>query len=240
MKSVDRIAAILGCFSPESPELALPELARKMGLGKATVYRYATALHQAGLLRWDEERQVYGVGPEPLRLTSVLIRSFSIEQVSAPFLRRLTEALDLTSTLAVWFDGTPVVVACDSGTSRTVRQEIALGTRLAHGNAAGLVLLAFGPSGRLPAEPPYGLEQVVEQRIAIATNIRDGLRAISVPVFQGDVAIAALSVLGPVPILPEDPDSDQAKVLKGIGRELSRSVGGHEYGTEAEAGAGDG
>jgi IclR family transcriptional regulator, KDG regulon repressor len=229
MKSVHRIAAILGCFSPDSPELALPELARKMGLGKATVYRYATAMHQSGLLRWDDQRQVYGVGPEPLRLTSVLIRSFSIEQVSAPFLRRLTEMLDLTTTLAVWFDDSPVIVACDSGTSRPVRQDLALGTRLGRGNAAGLVLQAFGPRSSLPAEMPYDLEQVRKDRIAIVTNVADGLRAISVPIFQGDVAIAALSVLGPVPILPGEVDSEQVKVLQDVGRELSRSVGGHEY-----------
>jgi DNA-binding IclR family transcriptional regulator len=233
MKSVDRIAAILKCFSPDTPELTLPELSRLMGLGKATVYRYATALHQAGLLKWDEERKVYGVGPEPMRLASVLVRSFSIEHAAAPYLRRLTESLDLTSTLAVWFDGGAVVVACDSGTSRIVRQDLALGTRMQRGHAAGLILQAFGPPSRQPPDTPHDLDAVRRAGIAINTNLPDGLRALSAPVIQGDMAIAALSILGPLPILPDDPDSQQARVLKDTARELSVSVGGHTSATEA-------
>jgi DNA-binding IclR family transcriptional regulator len=221
MKSVDRVGALLACFSTDTPELALPELAQQMGLGKATVYRYATALHQAGLLRWDEERQVYGVGPEPLRLTSVLIRSFSVEQLSAPFMRRLGETLDLTTTLAVWFDGTPVIVACFSATSRDVRQEIALGTRLAHEHAAGLVLRTFGTPSRRKGKVAAELESVRKAGMAIVTNERDGIRAISAPVFRDDLAVGALSVLGPIPILPESTDSEHARALLATCKEIT-------------------
>jgi DNA-binding IclR family transcriptional regulator len=226
MQSVGRIAAILRCFSPDNAEMSLSELARRMGLGKATAYRYATALQEAEILKWDEERKVYGIGSEPLRLASILIRSFSVENAAAPFLRRITASLDLTSTLAVWLDATPVVVACDAATTRIVRQEIALGTRVQPGHAAGLVLQAFGPPARMSQVPPRELAVVRETGVAINTNIGDGLRAISVPVIQNDIAIAALSVLGPLPILPDSTESDQVRLLSETAQELSRSIGG--------------
>jgi len=224
MKSVGRMGEILGCFTPARPELSLPQLSRALELSKATVHRYASALHQVGLLAYDDERAVYRVGPEALRLASVLLRSFSLPEVAAPVMRRLTQELDQTTTLSVWFDGAPMVVWCESGTRRDVRQVIAVGTRLPLHSSAGRVLLAFGH------EPAVGDEHdaVRAGRIAVSTNLADGMRGISAPIFLGGGDVAALAVIGPAPIVPDERDSPAALAVLRSADEITDSIGGRD------------
>jgi DNA-binding IclR family transcriptional regulator len=224
MKSVGRMGEILGCFTPSQPELTLPQLSQAIGLSKATVHRYVSALHQVGLLAYDEARAVYGVGPEALRLASVLLRSFSLQEVAAPVMRRLTQELDQTTTLSVWFDDAPMVIWCESGTQRDVRQVIAVGTRLPLHSSAGRVLLAFA---RQPA-PGDGLDAVRHAGVAVSTNLVDGMRGVSAPIFLGGGDVAALAVIGPVPIVPEDADSVVARALLRSTDEITHLIGGRD------------
>jgi IclR family pca regulon transcriptional regulator len=218
---------ILRCFTASTPELSMPELSRALGLSKATVHRYVSALHQVGLLAYDEARSVYGIGPETLRLASVLLRSFSLQEVSGPAMRRLTQELDQTTTLSVWFDGAPVVVWCEAGTRRDVRQVIAAGTRLPLHSSAGQVLLAFGTHVG-PVDGGRDLEQVRADGVAVSTNLVDGMRGVSAPIFLGDGGVAALAVIGPAPILPDETDSVVARSLLRTADDITHLIGGRD------------
>jgi DNA-binding IclR family transcriptional regulator len=228
MKSVGRMGEILRCFTATTPELSLPELSRLLGLSKATVHRYASALNQVGLLSYDEQRYVYGIGPEALRLATVLLRSFTVQEAAAPLMRRLTRELDQTTTLSVWYDGAPVVVWCESGTGRDVRQVIAVGTRLPEHSSAGLVFLAFGRGAGAADGGSHDLEAVRRHGIAVSTNLVDGMRAVGAPIFRGQEAVAALAVIGPQPIVPEEPDSVVARSLLRTADEITRLIGGRD------------
>ena len=236
MKTIGRMGDILRCFTPSTSELSLPELSRELGLSRATVHRYVSALSRIGLLSYDDVRAVYGVGPEMLRLASILLRSFSLQEVAAPAMRRLTQDLDQTTTLSVWYEGAPVVVWCEAGTRRDVRQVIAVGTRLAPHSSAGLVLRAFDArSGR--GERDRELERVRADGVAVSTNVVDGMRGVSAPIYLGDGGVAALAVIGPVPILSEEPDSPVARSLLRTTDEITNLIGGRDV---ARAGAASG
>jgi DNA-binding IclR family transcriptional regulator len=197
-------------------------------LSKATVHRYVSALRQVGLLAYDESRSIYAIGPETLRLASVLLRSFSVQEIAAPGMRRLTQELDQTTTLSVWFDGAPVVVWCEAGTRRDVRQVIAVGTSLPLHSSAGQVLLAFGAQAGRPVDGGHDLERVRAHGVAVSTNLVDGMRGVSAPIFLSGGGVAALAVIGPAPIVPEESDSVVARSLLRTAEEITHLIGGRD------------
>ena len=71
IQSVERAARMLGLFTAEEPRLTLAELTQRMGMSKATVHRYATALRNAGLLR--AAAGAYTLGPRVVELATAAL-----------------------------------------------------------------------------------------------------------------------------------------------------------------------
>jgi len=105
-----------------------------------------------------------------------------------------------------------------------VRIVVRTGARLPRRESAqGKVFLAFGPdAGELrPAER----RQIEETRIAVNSQLVEGIRAIATPVFQGDEVTAAMALVGTIVSLPDDPRSDAAHRLRAAADALSAQLG---------------
>ena len=137
------------CSRSSEPQLTLGDLTTRMGMSKATVHRYATALRNAGLLRLTGG--FYTLGPRVVELASAALAGLGVMKVAGPYLERLVSQTGQTAVLSVWDGEAPVVVRVDDNTSELVRIIVATGSRLPMDSAQGQVFRAFmEPAGGDP------------------------------------------------------------------------------------------
>jgi DNA-binding IclR family transcriptional regulator len=190
IQSVERAARMLGLFTVDEPQLMLSDLTARMGMSKATVHRYATALRNAGLLRFTGG--YYTLGPRVVELASAALAGLSVMKVAGPYLERLVAETGETAVLSVWDGEAPVVVRVDDNSSRLVRIVVATGSRLPRDSAQGQVFRAFMEPG--VSDP--GLNGIRETRVAHYAAVVEGIGALAAPVFQGEEIAATIALVG--------------------------------------------
>jgi DNA-binding IclR family transcriptional regulator len=222
-QSVERAVRLLGFFSPEEPELTLADLTRRLGTSRATTHRYTLALRRVGLLRFEPGAGVYSLGPRVVELAATALAGLRIIKVAGPHMERLVAELNETVVLSIFDGESPVVVRVDDNTDRIVRILVRTGSRLPATSAQGKVFLAFAQDGE--GLEPSELELIRSTRVAINSQVVDGIRAIATPVFQDREVAAAMAVVGTIASLPEDPESTLAARLRDTAEQLSAELG---------------
>jgi DNA-binding IclR family transcriptional regulator len=223
-QSVERAVRLLGLFSAEEPELTLAQLTGRLGTSKATTHRYTLALRGVGLLRFDPGAGVFSLGPRIVELAATALAGLRIIKVAGPTMERLVSDVNETVVLSIWDGESPVVVRVEDNTDRLVRIIVRTGARLPRGTSAqGKIFLAFGTTA--DELPPHERAAVLEHRVAINSQVVDGIRAIATPIFQGDELTAAMAVVGTIASLPDEPDSPIAKRLRAAAEGLSAELG---------------
>jgi IclR family pca regulon transcriptional regulator len=219
IQSVERAARMLGLFTVDEPQLTLGELTARMGMSKATVHRYATALRNAGLLR--QMGGVYTLGPRVVELASAALAGLAVVTVAGPYLERLVAETGETAVLSVWDGEAPVVVRVDANTSRLVRIMVTTGSRLPLDSAQGKVFRAFMPA--VDGDPE--LDRVRDLRVAHYGAVVEGIGAVAAPVFQGPEIVATLALVGTAASIDPDPEAPLARALRDAAEALSTELG---------------
>jgi DNA-binding IclR family transcriptional regulator len=217
IQSVERAARMLGLFTVDEPQLMLSDLTNRMGMSKATVHRYATALRNAGLLRFTGG--YYTLGPRVVELASAALAGLAVMKVAGPYLERLVAKTDETAVLSVWDGEAPVVVRVDANTSRLVRIVVTTGSRLPPDSAQGQIFRAF-------MEPPAthpDLDRVREERLAHYAAVVEGIAALAAPVFQGEEIIATIALVGTTSSI--EAGGEMAALLRDAAENLSTELG---------------
>src|SRR5436305_8665157 len=145
-QSLDRGLAILSSFHSDRPVIGISELSRGLDLSRSTAHRYVATLAKLGYLQQDPASRRYRLGPKVLDLGFSAINSMDLREVSAPYLRQLSDETGFTVNLAI-LDGTDVVYIERCRTAGPAQREIDLnlhvGSRLpAYCTSMGKVLLA--------------------------------------------------------------------------------------------------
>jgi DNA-binding IclR family transcriptional regulator len=201
-QSVERAARILSFFTPAEPELALAQITSRLSTTKPTAHRYAMALREVGLLRYDPRRAVYTLGPRVVELAAAALSGLRVVEIAAAHLRRLVAEVNETAVLSVWDGDAPVVVHVEDNTTRLVRIVVRTGTRLPPGSAQGRVFAAFGYSEyRLPRAER---EAIVRTRVAVNSAVIEGIRSVATPLFQERELVATIAIVGTSAAIPED------------------------------------
>ena len=223
-QSVERAVRLLGFFSPEEAELTLAQLTERLGTSKATTHRYTLALRRVGLLRFDGGAGLYSLGPRIVELAATALAGLRIVRIAGPTMERLVAELNETVVLSIWDGEQPTVVRVDDNTDRLVRIVVRTGARLPRVESAqGKIFLAFGPNAveLLPEE----LRSINHTRIAVNSQVVEGIRAIATPIFQGEEVTAAMALVGTISSLPHDPESPMAVRLRAAAEGLSAELG---------------
>jgi DNA-binding IclR family transcriptional regulator len=219
--AVDRALSVLNCYRGDDTTLALSELAVRTGLYKSTLLRLIASLEHACLVRRHADGR-YGLGPGLARLNAVYVRSFSLESIVMPVLRRLVAATRESAAYHIrQGDRRLCLFRVDS--PQPVRDNIRAGDLLPlERGAGGRVLMAF--SGSRGAR----YAQIRREGFLVAVGDRvPELAGISAPVFDVDAQIAgAVTLTMPTPRLDR---KDVAPVLAAA-RELTTALGGHPPG----------
>ncbi len=243
-RSARRAVALLKAFASGGPR-SLTELARRVRLNKATVFRLLTALEGEGLLTREAESGAYRLGSEAIALGWQAIRSNDLVRTVHPELETLARRTRDTATLEI-LAGRQVLILDEVTAGRRVEIDSSVGSRWpAHATSTGKVLLAHlaaadlrralaRPLRRFTDHTVTGRRTLAHQlaearRLGFAEAVEEleaGFVAVAAPVFRHDGSVvAAISVGGPTARIPPDRLPDlAARVVRHAAR-ASRALG---------------
>lgn len=145
-----KISQILDCFTPDSPEPTLQQLARQTGLPSSTCQRLVQNLVHEGYLDRDGDR--YRIGIRLVRWASTGTTGMDIVQLTKPILRNLRDETGETACLYVR-DGAFRTIVAVAETRHVVMRPFAVGMVMPiHAGAPGKIFLAYDPEARASLE----------------------------------------------------------------------------------------
>jgi DNA-binding IclR family transcriptional regulator len=238
LQVVARVAAVLRLFSPTQPSISLSDASGGLGMQKSTAHRYLSSLENHGFLnRVDGAR--YALGPLITQLGALTTSRWQVMDAAASIMKDLAATTRQTVVLSVWGGMGPVVVRVTEDDTQIVHVSVRVGITLPFESAQGKVFLAHLTDRRinetlsatLPAPRVATLREklaeVREQGICVDEQVVAGVRALAVPIFDGDGRIAAgMAVVGTSNAVPADVDSGIALGLIEAGKRLSLRLRG--------------
>ena len=159
--ALERGLMLLGQFSRQTPSLTAPELARRLDLPRATVFRLLNTLESLGFVQRTEGGRGFRLGLAVLRLGFEYLASLELTQLGTPLLQRVCDATGFPCSLVVR-DGRSIVYVAKVAPPSLFSGSVTVGTRLpAHATVFGHVLMgdldlpalrALYPDGRSSLE----------------------------------------------------------------------------------------
>ena len=211
--SLERGLQVIRSFGHDAARMTLSDVARRTGLSRAASRRFLLTLTELGYVTFDGKR--FSLTPRVLGLGYAYLSSFTIVDLSQPFLERVSERLHESCSISV-LDRREIVYVARVPSRRIMSVSISIGTRLpAHATSMGQILLAALPPERLDsyfrdaeltsftartvtgeAELRTLLKRVAAQGYSIADQeLEAGLRSIAVPVrARSGSVVAAMNV----------------------------------------------
>jgi len=247
IKSLDRALEVLVTMG-EMQGGTLSEIAGALGQSPATVYRVLTTFQGRGFADFDDQTQVWNIGPAAFLTGSHFLRRTSLVERARPIMRTLMEATGETANLGIEQDG-QVLFLGQVETHATIRAFFPPGTASAmHASGIGKALLSRMDDSRqrqvLAAsqlerftdhtltEPDAiiaDLHQTRKRGYAIDGEERNvGMRCIAAPVYNvyGE-GVAGVSVSGPTARITDDRIDALAEAVMTAAAELTKAIGGN-------------
>jgi DNA-binding IclR family transcriptional regulator len=156
--------SILALFGRHQARLSAPEIAQKLSLPRATVFRLLQTLLTMGYLRRESDERQFSLGPALLDRGFEYLASLDLIEVSEPILRRLRDETGLSAHMAVR-EGREVVYVARFPARTTIASSVNIGTRFpVHATVMGRMTIcecSDGELARLFSDLP--LERFTEQ-----------------------------------------------------------------------------
>lgn len=227
---LERGLRILGEFSRQESILTAPELARRLGVPRSTVFRLLVTLEKMGFVeRTDDGRaydgRAYTLGLAVLRLGFEYLGSLNITDHGRPVVERLRNETGCSANLVVR-DRRDVVYIVRAASPSPFASSVSIGTRLpAHATVLGHILLGdlslselktLYPEPRLEEANPHTPGNAVElfdsvQRaralgyVMAEAFFEAHISTIAAPVFgENGHVVAALGLTVPGATIPQE------------------------------------
>lgn len=138
---LERGLRILAEFSRDEPVLTAPELARRLGVPRSTIFRLLVTLEKMGFVERTPDGRSHRLGLALLRLGFEYLASLGIVDLGRPLLDALRDATGYSASLVVR-DAREVVYLYRAAPRSPFATSVSVGTRLpAHATVLGHVLL---------------------------------------------------------------------------------------------------
>jgi len=142
VKSLAKSLVLLQSFSNDKLELGTTEIARKMGISKATSHRILKTFREFGILEKDINTGKYTIGLELYYLGNLYLRKQDFIRISYPVVKTLNELSDETILILI-FDRGNVVIVYKEESRRDFRVTHTVGTIVpAYSAASGKAFLS--------------------------------------------------------------------------------------------------
>ena len=238
VRAVERAIAILRSFTVEQPAMTVPELQRKTGLSRPTLYRLLATLAGTGMIRSEGEPQRFSLDHEAARLGRVWLSRIDISASARPILERLRDATDETAALFLLRAGRQFC-AVEVTSRHALAMSRGLGEmELMARGASGKAILAFLSEEQalatIPGSPANAratllkdLETIRRHGYAVSHGeIFVGAIAIAAPVFkQGSQVVGSVGLFGPEARMPEQSLAGAVEQVLAAAQALSAELG---------------
>ena len=249
IQSIEIGFRILETLSRVSKPVSLTALAEANRMTSSKVRFYLVSFLNLGLVSQDPSSGHYSLGPAAIQLGLSALEQVDIVMAARRELFNLVETTGFTVFLAVWGNRGPSVVSRIDGRVKS-SIEVRVGTVLPLlSSAIGHVFLAYMPrsatgllvEAELPtllSAPRRDSASVQKQVDQIIQNTRAsgvavgrgtvlvGFTAIAAPVLDREgLPIAAISIVGPIAIMDDDPKGPVADLIKQKTSMLSKQMG---------------
>lgn len=256
---LERGLRILAEFSRSERVHTAPELARRLGAPRSTVFRLLVTLEQMGFVERTSDGRAFRLGLAVLRLGFEYLGSLGMVELGRPILERLRDSTGCGTSLVVR-DGREVVFVLRAVPHSPFASSVSVGTRLpAHATVLGHALLADHSLAQLRAlypdeqlaqrgaQTPLNATELFEQVKQVRARghvISDGfyeahISTVSAPVF-GDAnhVVAAIGLTVPGNRVPDAQRAPLVAAVCGAAAELSALLNYAEpAGRQTDAGA---
>lgn len=244
VRAVDRALDVLLCFSSQTPELTMTQIAERVGIHKSTAHRLLATLETKRFIQRDHDTGVYRLGIRLMQMAYLTLEQNDLRRVAAPFMHRLCDQYEENIDLTVLDDTDVVFINILEGPHR-VKLAAAIGQRLpAFATASGKAILGFMPEKlvrrilargmpRLTAHTVISagdlfkeLNSVKESGFAISEQeLEEQINAVAAPIFdQEGLPIASIAVAGPAYRLTRDRMIKIGPNLVAMAREISQEI----------------
>jgi IclR family acetate operon transcriptional repressor len=216
IRSVGKAVSILVWLAGQPGARSAKQIATALDLPIATAYHLLDTLAQDGML-FKDERRLYHLGPSVGLMVDAFQRQNSPPEYLLAPLRRLAEDVGETTYLST-ADGLDVVVVASVEGNHAVRvRGLHVGFRGSlHARGSGKLILAYAGDERIEAylgdvlapRTPRTIVDPDALRSELASirarghafddqEFTEGVSAVSAPVLQGDVPVAAYTITTP-------------------------------------------
>lgn len=238
---LERGLRILAEFSPREPVLGAPELSKRLGIPRTTVFRLLQTLESLGFLERADKDRNYRLGVAVLRLGFEYLSSLELTDLGLPVIESLRDATGFTAHIVIR-DGRDVVFVAKAQNAGNAfgSVRVNVGTRLpAHATTHGHVLMGDLSLAQLRAlYPERALERVTkatpETVEALFDVIRDDARrgyGIGNSAFERDISVVtapvrneASRIVAVVTVTVPRPEIDAALVAEGLVEKVVRAA----------------
>lgn len=194
--------AMLGLFSRQQPTLSAPDIVKKLGLPRSTVFRLLTTLQTMGFVQRTADERQFKLGPAVLSAGFEYLASLDIVEVAQPILQRLRDETGMSSHLVVQ-DGREIVYVARFAARTAIISTVNIGTRFpVHATVMGRMMLLDHSDERLrelfPTDP---LPKYTEQTPTTLARLQAVLaedRALGYGISQSFFEPGVTSVAAPV------------------------------------------
>lgn len=246
---LERGLRILGEFSRREPVLTAPEIARRLGVPRSTVFRLLVTLENMGFVERTDDGRAHRLGVAVLRLGFEYLASLSINELGRPILERMRDDTGFAASLVVR-DGRDIVYIQRAASASPFASSVNVGTRLpAHATVLGHVLLgdlslaqmrALYPEARLEGSSPNtpanadALFELVQQTRTRGHVLAEGffephISTVAAPVHgENSHVVAAIGLTIPGGQIEEDKRAALVAAVRGAAMQLSTLLNYHD------------
>jgi len=244
VRAVDRALDVLLCFSRQTPELSMTQIAEHIGIHKSTVHRLLATLEKKRFVQRDPDTGTYRLGIRLLQMAYLTLEQNDIRRLAVPFLQRLNDQYQENIHLAVLDDADVVYIYIIESHQRVILAA-AIGQRLpAYATASGKAILAFLPDEVVrrildrgmpqwtrytPTSPDAFFEDLHSIRESgFATSeqeYEEAINAVAAPIFDLEgQPTASIAVAGPAYRLTRERMSEIGPVVVTTARDITREI----------------
>jgi DNA-binding IclR family transcriptional regulator len=244
VRAVERALDVLLCFTNQTPELTMTQIAEQVGIHKSTAHRLLATLEKKRFIQRHQDTGIYRLGIRLLQMAYLTLEQNDLRRLAVPFMHRLCDLYEENIDLALLDDTDVVFVNILEGPQR-VKLAAAIGQRLpAFATASGKAILGFMPEKLvrsildrgMPQLTPYTLnspDELFENLNSVRAlgfaiseqELEEQIDAVAAPIFdQEDHPIASIAVAGPAYRLTLERMMEIGPNLAATARQISQEI----------------
>jgi len=244
VRAVDRALDVLLCFTNQTPELTMTQIAEQVGIHKSTAHRLLATLEIKRFIQRDPNTGIYRLGIRLLQMAYLTLEQNDLRRLAVPFMHHLCDLYEENIDLAV-LDDTDVVFVNILEGPRRVKLAAAIGQRLpAFATASGKAIFGFMPEKQVRRILDRGMPQLTQYTInspeglfANLASIREKgfaiseqeleeqINAVAAPIFDPqNQPIGSIAIAGPAYRLTRERMMEMGPVLATTTWEISQEI----------------